>query len=462
MKRSAFAALLLLTAHAGAEIADIRQGTNMSPAVDPAGERIVVDLLGGLWLLPLSGGGATALLPAGSGVAQPRFDAAGERVVFQRWLDDQWDIWMLTLADGETSALTETPFNEREPDFSADGRSIVFAGDRDGRYALWSLDLGSGALRQLTDERGQSRFPTVGRDGRIVYAHQLDGFSSLRVTSGGPEGEVVVRSSETLSAPSWRPNGGVIVFIEQVAKRRSDLNFFIDADEPILRRATAGEDVFTGRVAWISPAEYVYAADGQLWRRGIASQERTPIHLFAAVDVPSLLGPATSGLLDVPDLEPAAPAPEPYVIQAGRLFDGIGNEYKYLVDIHIAGRRITDVVRRGRLPLPDRVIDASDLTVVPGLIDAHTHDAPALGAEVGGTWLAHGVTTIRILTAEPTAAIERAEIWAAGEPRGPRVVIAALPGAAGMSLSPATPVVAGTDRIGWDLAHSLAEQQARN
>ena len=627
--------LLVLTGTALGEVIDVRQGTNLAFAIDPDRQVIVVDLLGGLWRLPASGGGATPLIPIGSGVAQPRFDPTGSRVVFQRWVDGQWDLWQLTLANGEYAALTTTDFNEREPEYSADGRQVIFSANRSGEYAIWSLDLDNGGLRQLTDEPGDSHFPSLSPTGELAYVHHIGTRSALKLYRGGPRGTELVETDRRIDSPSWRPGGGVLVFNERVAGRSSDLALYIDADEPVQRQLTRNEDVFVGRPGWLSAEEYVYAADGQLWRRRIASQERTPIHLFAGatvdlvpeepifepLDAPgphavrginglvrheasgqiafSALGdlwlidddelvrlthdaatdawpdftpdgewlifasdrdgdmevhqqhiatgqrlqlsaepgrvflPRVSadgrfvaflatagfgpwdaaalklieirqpfqsvtlatGLYDASELvwqgsrlrllardenaqdalarvfdtpaaddpglpesnrEPfllpedpaltwrAAEAGAPYVIQAGRLFDGIRDNYTYLVDIHIEGQRITNIVRRGQLPLPERVIDATELTVLPGLIDVHAHMSTVAGAELGRLWLQSGVTTVREVTANAAQAAERAETWDSGQQPGPRLVF----GAGG--------------RLARGLAHGLAAQMQRD
>ncbi len=644
--------VLLVASSATAQVADIRQGTNLALAITPDKQMLAVDLLGGLWTLPVSGGGATPLIPPGSGVAQPRFDGAGEHVVFQRWLDGQWDLWLLTLSDGVYRPLTETPFDEREPEFSPDGSEIVFAGNRGGSYSIWSLQLETGELRQLTDEPGDSRFPVYSETGELAYAQRIGTRSSIKLHGGGPRGTTIVESELRLDAPSWRPGAGVIVFNERRDGQSSDLAMRVDADEPIRRRLTEGEDVFVGRPAWLSPGEYLYAADGQIWRRGIASRERTPVHLFAAATVDTVDGNAfvlatgapgphrvaginglvrtsatgqiafsalgdiwiadgdearrvtddsatdawpefspdgewlffatdrggdmeiwrlrlesgqllqvtsesgrafqprvsadgrfvaylestgfgpwdstnlrlvatdrpfestllASGLYDPGDLRwegsrfslqardgaqgerlpqdfdtaaaDLAPAPvepfaleladeawpayttqqaeAPYVIQAGRLFDGIGDSYDYLVDIHVEGQRIKDVVRRGVLPLPERVIDASELTVVPGLIDVHTHLSTVSAGEAGRLLLAQGVTTVREVLADPPAAIERAETWAAGRQPGPRLVIDPASDADAVDFTAEAQLIAIAARIARPLAHGLAEQRAQS
>lgn len=648
--------LLLLSGIARTEVVDVTEGTNLSVAVDAANELILLDLLGGLWRLPITGGGATALLPAGSGVAQPRIDPAGETVVFQRWQDGQWDVWRLALATGTLEPLTRTTFDEREPDFSADGRRVVFAGNRFGSYSLFSLDLETGTLDQLTDEPGDARYPTFDSAGTLAYASVVGGRSSIRRHTGALRGETLVESERRLDAPSWRPGGGVLLVNERLEGQSSNLALFIDADEPIWRRLTSTEDVFVGRVGWLSAEEYVYAADGALWRRGIASRSRSRIFVFAAVDVENTGAAPEAGPLDAPgphpiaginglvrheptgraaftalgdlwlveddelerltddafvDADPqfspdgewlvfasdrggdmaiwryeiesgrmqpladgpgrafepqvsgdgryaawlathgedrwdeaslmlvdlerpsesatiamglfaageltwqgpylrltasdtaggeafphvyeteagearAAPSPEPdaelvamlerqpqlqwepaaaeapYVIQAARLFDGIGSDYRYHVDIHIEGQRITDIVRRGRLPLPERVIDVGEATVVPGLIDVHAHLSTVGGAELGRTWLRFGVTTVRDVTGDWRRALERDETWASGQSPGPRLVVAPVRPPPDGVLPAASPVVLDNGRrVFGGFAHALADQWAR-
>jgi len=70
-----------------------------------------------------------------------------------------------------------------------------------------------------------------------------------------------------------------------------------------------------------------------------------------------------------------APAPRTVAIRAGRLFDSTTGQMLTRRVVLITGERITDVGPEStiRIPAGAQVIDLGQATVLPGLIDAHTH-----------------------------------------------------------------------------------------
>lgn len=68
-----------------------------------------------------------------------------------------------------------------------------------------------------------------------------------------------------------------------------------------------------------------------------------------------------------------AAAAEAVVIRAGHLVDVVAGEVRDDIDIVIEGDRIREVGAGLDLPADAEVIDLGDLTVLPGLIDSHTH-----------------------------------------------------------------------------------------
>ena len=77
-----------------------------------------------------------------------------------------------------------------------------------------------------------------------------------------------------------------------------------------------------------------------------------------------------------PGPTPSPPPPQPILVKAGRLIDGRSDQVQSNVGILIQGDRIRAVGPLAQVQAQAanaRVIDLSQLTVLPGLIDAHTH-----------------------------------------------------------------------------------------
>jgi len=79
------------------------------------------------------------------------------------------------------------------------------------------------------------------------------------------------------------------------------------------------------------------------------------------------------------------PAPATVAIRAGRLFDSVNGKMLANQVVLITGQRITEVGPAGSITIPVgvRVIDLSQSTVLPGLIDTHNHFMTARGKMTG-------------------------------------------------------------------------------
>jgi hypothetical protein len=176
------------------------------------------------------------------------------------------------------------------------------------------------------------------------------------------------------------------------------------ADEPVIKALTLAEDVFVGRAAWRSPGEVIYAADGQIWRRGIGAVTRTPLHLFAAVGV----SPSTAAQPMAP-LDAAGPHRATGILGATTARDGARTVFAALGDLWVADRRdvrrLTDDAALDAFPnlsadgetvvfVSDRggVMDLWQMTLENGVVKQLTGDSAkpfALTIAPSGTHVAY-------------------------------------------------------------------------
>jgi imidazolonepropionase-like amidohydrolase len=138
------------------------------------------------------------------------------------------------------------------------------------------------------------------------------------------------------------------------------------------------------------------------------------------------------------------PAAARTAIRAGRVIDGLGGAPLTDAVILIAGDRITAVGRGLAIPAGARVIDLSRSTVLPGLIDAHTHvtsqpenymedlfrkspiDVAVMAHVYARRTLDAGFTTIRDVGAAEFIDVALRNAINAGGVVGPRMQVATL------------------------------------
>src|SRR5262249_53518232 len=112
--------------------------------------------------------------------------------------------------------------------------------------------------------------------------------------------------------------------------------------------------------------------------------------------------------------KPNAPA-ERTVLWAGRLWDGLSSTYRQNMDVVVPGDRIVAIEPHRQRDDGSPMIDASQDTVIPGLIESNAHMVNAFGSRVGRLWLSYGVTAVYEPDADRQEAIERREAWASGK-----------------------------------------------
>ncbi|HQE83177.1 MAG TPA: hypothetical protein PLM14_09270 [Candidatus Hydrogenedentes bacterium] len=151
---------------------------------------------------------------------EPSFSPDGESVVFESHLLDVEDNGVIMRYDLDGSddyvALTAPEDDSRQPNWSPRGDRIVYQRLENGQWDLWVMNPDGSDGEQITTGSGDKTDASFSSDGEwIVYSSDEGGleFANLFVVplSGGA-GTRVTYSKGYDGAPSWSPDGGRIAF----------------------------------------------------------------------------------------------------------------------------------------------------------------------------------------------------------------------------------------------------------
>jgi Tol biopolymer transport system component len=180
------------------------EGTWMSLDVSPDGSRIVFDLLGDLYIMPVTGGEArrlTTLPKQPADNARPRPPA-------------------VVAMDG---SLVQGQAFDCQPRFSPDGKQIVFVSDRDGADNVYVMHVDGTALHQISFGRDMHTSPTWSPDGQSIAVRRValrpnasvgsTGFIITYAVAGGP-GTLATKDpgARGMNGPEFSPDGRSVYF----------------------------------------------------------------------------------------------------------------------------------------------------------------------------------------------------------------------------------------------------------
>jgi len=379
-----------------------------SPVCSPDGRRIAFRALNALWLTEI-GGKPARVVADGYFNSDPDFAPDGQSFVYSSDRAGEADLWVHELTTGTDQRLTALPGAQLTPRWSPDGTRVAYT-DHDG--ATWILDVAAGSVAQITPPLFMPGRPTWSPDGAVVALAAVKPYSK-RFREGTSQILTVDLASGTLTyaepmphrslstrgddGPVWSPDGRHIAFVvESVAWVVP-----VDAAGRFTGDPVQVTNEVTDSLTWQGNDALVYLNNGHLRSvpiDGGGRQKTIPVDLRWR--------PARST--------------DRHVIHAGALWDGTATELRRDVDIVVEHGRVKDVLphRPGR-----STVDASGLTVMPGLIDAHNHwhlRGRQWGDRQGRVWLAYGITTTRSPGDPAYQMVETREALTAGDRVGPR------------------------------------------
>jgi Tol biopolymer transport system component len=394
------------------------------------------------------------------GIVRPVISPDGTKVAFAA----VGDIYVMPLG-GKPENITKDKYLDTDPAWSPDGSQLVYSSDKGGGLLqLWVRDMKTGRDRQLTHLTTQPQGAAWSPDGKKIAFFDVDAMwresnvSVIDVASGQ-----VTKIHDSLFAPgtpTWSTDGKTVALamVAPYSKR------FREGTNQVLTMSAEG-----GTYKWYAPVPTlsidsrgecgpVWSPDGTkmaaiyegvlaVWPVSPSGEPLgPPRHVTTeSAHAPSWFGDSkrilyqslgnqlksvdieTGEVKTIPlDLKYTPDVPKGrVVIHAAHLVDGNSQSARNDVDIVIEGNRIKSVAPHSAALSTNgaTVIDAtaSNLYVMPGLIEYHSHLQKDFGEAQGRAWLAFGITTVRSPGNTPYEAAEDREANEAGVRQGPRV-----------------------------------------
>ena len=93
-----------------------------------------------------------ALTPTEEDARQPNWSPDGSKILYQKLVDNQWDIWTMNIDGSNKIKVTKGIGDKTDASFSSKGESILYSSDIGLEYAnIFEVNLSSGETKQLTD-----------------------------------------------------------------------------------------------------------------------------------------------------------------------------------------------------------------------------------------------------------------------------------------------------------------------
>ena len=390
------------------------------------------------------------------GILAPALSLDGKQIAFSALNQ----LWIMDIGNAPKQ-ITHDAFYKQEPAWSPDGKTLAYVSDKDGIENVYLLNLATGADKPLSPSKTSAQImPAWSFDGKWI-AFQNETGATLRAEIASGQIKPVAPATFFPGRPGWSVDGSTIA----IATIKPYTRRFREGTSQILVA-----DVASGKTQFVEPAPYesittrtedgpVYSPDGKqmafvmddlLYTMAVDAHGKPSGPAVKVndetTDAPTWSGDSkellylNDGALHIISLATKQIRPVPValtyrqavpeqklLIHAGRFWKGEGPDELQNVDILISNNRIESVTPHSNAAPPAgvRVVDASNLTAMPGLWESHahptSHNSIYYGDRMGRLWLAYGITELRDLAGNAYRAEESREGFDSGAAIGPRL-----------------------------------------
>lgn len=147
-------------------------------------------------------------------VLTPRFSPTLQEIIYLSYYGNAPRVYIYNIDTGRQEVVGEFPGMTFAPRFSPDGRSVIMSMAKDGNSEIFTMNLKTRAVQQLTHHSSIDTSPSYAPDGsRIVFNSDRGGTQQLYVMdAGGGNVERISRGEGRYATPVWSPRGDLIAF----------------------------------------------------------------------------------------------------------------------------------------------------------------------------------------------------------------------------------------------------------
>ena len=158
--------------------------------------------------------GVSELVGAFKGMTfAPRFSPDGTKLVMSIAERGNTDIYLYDLENKTRTRLTNHPSIDTSPSFSPDGKQIAFNSDRSGKRQIYVMNSDGTDVKRISFGDGSYATPVWSpRGDYIAYTQIKSGLFHIGVMRTDGSGERLIANGWLIEAPTWAPNGRVLMF----------------------------------------------------------------------------------------------------------------------------------------------------------------------------------------------------------------------------------------------------------
>ena len=146
----------------------------------------------------------------------PRFSPDGKKIIMSFAKDGNSDIYTMDIENRIVERITNHPSIDTSPSYSPNGKFITFNSDRSGFQQIYVMNSDGSNVKRISFGKGLYGTPVWSPRGDLIAFTKLHkGKFYIGVMRTDGKGERLLTENFYQEAPSWAPNGRVLIFYRE-------------------------------------------------------------------------------------------------------------------------------------------------------------------------------------------------------------------------------------------------------